>query len=127
MISLFTPMKKISLITTLFLVTTLSACSSATDSAQYDNFASCLKEKGAVMYGTEWCPHCKKQKEMFEGSFEKAAYVDCDNDRQSCDDAGVQGYPTWILSTGEKLVGTQKLENLAEKTGCELPQETSEN
>lgn len=79
------------------------------------------------MYGTEWCPHCKKQKEMFDGSFSKASYVDCDNDRSKCDTAGVQGYPTWVLSTGEKLVGTQKLENLAEKTGCELPTEESTN
>lgn len=34
-----------------------------------DDFAKCLTEKGAKMYGTSWCGHCKNQKALFGDSF----------------------------------------------------------
>ncbi|MDO8622454.1 MAG: hypothetical protein Q7R80_04445, partial [bacterium] len=76
-----------------------------------DGFAACLKEKGATMYGTYWCPYCKKQKELFGRSFSRAKYVECampGNPRAQapvCRDAGVQSYPTWIFADGSKEVG----------------------
>ena len=43
-----------------------------------EQFATCLTENGATMYGAEWCGHCKAQKEMFgEAAFEKVDYVEC--------------------------------------------------
>ena len=32
--------------------------------------AKSLKEKGAVMYGAYWCPHCKAEKARFGTSFQ---------------------------------------------------------
>ena len=29
------------------------------------SLAQCLTEKEVIMYGTEWCSHCKNQKAMF--------------------------------------------------------------
>jgi len=86
---------------------------------KYDNFASCLTEKGAVMYGTEWCSHCKNQKGFFGKSFQYVHYVDCDYNRQECLDAGVEGYPTWKIMD-ENYAGEQQLEKLAALSGCEL-------
>ena len=41
---------------------------------EYDEFAQCLTEAEAKMYGTEWCKFCKAQKALFgKKSFE---YVD---------------------------------------------------
>ena len=34
----------------------------------YDDFAKCLTENGATMYGTVWCGHCNNQKDMFGDS-----------------------------------------------------------
>lgn len=99
-------------------VLALAACSRTP--GKYDSFAECTKEKGAKMYGTDWCPHCKDQKELFKGSFDKADYIDCDASASKCQAAGITGYPTWVMQDGEKLVGTQSLKTLAEKTGCEL-------
>lgn len=79
---------------------------------KYDALAQYLTEKGAVMYGTEWCPHCKAQKELFDNSFKYINYVDCDKSRSTCDAAGVEGYPTWVIN-GQKYAGTQSLEKLA--------------
>lgn len=84
-------------------------------------FADCLTEKGAKMYGTEWCGHCKNQKKLFGNSFSNVDYTDCDKDKESCLKAGVEGYPTWVFSDGSKNPGTQELSKLAEKTNCELP------
>jgi thiol-disulfide isomerase/thioredoxin len=32
---------------------------------ELDEFAECLKSKGAVFYGAFWCPHCQDQKKLF--------------------------------------------------------------
>ena len=34
-------------------------------SSKYDGFASCMTEKGVIMYGTDWCPNCQNQKQLF--------------------------------------------------------------
>jgi len=86
---------------------------------EYDGFATCLSEAGATMYGTEWCGHCKDQKEMFGDSFDKVNFVDCDFQRDVCLIAGVNGYPTWKIN-GQNYEGAQPLEKLAELTGCSL-------
>lgn len=86
---------------------------------EMDRFAQCLTEKGAVEYGAYWCSACEAQKKDFGASFEYINYVECGYDPSACSD--IQYTPTWILSDGERLVGRQPLEVLAEKTGCELP------
>jgi glutaredoxin len=111
-------MKKLLLI--ISLVLTFAGCITQ-DAAIYDDLATCITDSGAIMYGTEWCPHCKDQKEAFGSSFENINYIDCDKDKQTCTDAGITGYPTWIMGDGEHLIGTQSIAVLADKTACELP------
>lgn len=95
--------------------------------APLDAFASCLKEKGAVMYGTSWCPHCTRQKQMFGRSFRRAAYVECsmpgnpNAQAPVCQEQKITGYPTWIFADASRVSGVQELTALAEKTGCALP------
>jgi glutaredoxin len=92
---------------------------SATSPGDYDDFADCLTNKGIKMYGTEWCSHCKDQKELFGKSFKKVDYIDCDARRSECKDAGVNSYPTWIID-GEQYSGTQSLRELVELSDCNL-------
>jgi len=107
----------------LFLLVALSACSGGNNGpGVFDTFAQCLTEKGATMYGTEWCSHCKNQKEMFGNSFKYIDYVDCDYNKQECIDNGVKGYPTWKVN-GELQVGEQQLSTLASLTGCTLKED----
>jgi len=89
----------------------------------YTGFATCLADKGYVLAGTDWCPHCKTQKAIFKGAFEEViipmgAYKDCDHDQQWCQDHDVKGYPTWILPDGNTLVGVQKIDALSRISGC---------
>lgn len=93
--------------------------------AQYDEFAQCLSEKKVTMYGAAWCSHCQNQKKLFGSSFQYVPYVECPKETKLCLEKGVQGYPTWILENGTKLVGEQKLEELSVVSGCQLPQETN--
>ncbi|MBI4599069.1 hypothetical protein HY734_02640 [Candidatus Uhrbacteria bacterium] len=92
----------------------------------YEAFAQCLTDKGAKMWGAWWCPHCREQKELFQGAFDKVAYIECSAPGQKtplpvCTKAGIKGYPTWEFTDGSRLSSTQTLETLAQKTGCELP------
>ncbi len=86
---------------------------------EYDELAQCLTEKGATIYGTDWCSFCKKQKELFGQSFRLVNYKNCDTDRASCDLAGVTRYPSWVIN-GQLSIGVKSLEELASATGCEL-------
>ena len=88
--------------------------------SEYDEFAQCLTEKGAVMYGTYWCSHCKAQKEGFGDSFKYVNYVECTEDPDTCTEKGIEGFPTWIIN-GVKYAGRQPLPKLAELTQCESP------
>lgn len=92
----------------------------------YDEFATCLKDKGAVFYGAFWCPHCQAQKKLFGSSQKLLPYVECSTpDGQSqtpaCIEKGIASYPTWEFADGTKLNGEIPLATLAEKTSCVLP------
>ena len=82
-----------------------------------DYFAQCITDAGAIMYGTEWCPHCKNQKAVFGDSFIFIEYVDCDLNQKKCVEAGIKGFPTWIID-GKPYSGEQPLYRLRELTGC---------
>lgn len=116
-------MKKILIITLLLISTViLAACSTPTvapATPEVENLAKCLTDNGAVFYGTEWCPHCKEQKKLFGSAMEYIVFVDCDANRDACVNAGIQGYPTWIIGD-ETLTGTQQLYKLSQVSGCSL-------
>lgn len=82
---------------------------------------------GAKFYGSYLCPHCAEQKEMFGGSVKRLPYVECQPGGPSvpqaaeCNAKNIQGYPTWIIN-GERLVGTQSLETLAQASKYNPPQ-----
>lgn len=91
----------------------------------YDEFAQCLSDTGVTMYGAWWCPHCENQKELFGSAFDSIDYVECSTVartmNQTCQDAGIEGYPTWEFGDDSRLSGEQTLQTLADKSGCVLP------
>ncbi len=94
---------------------------------KYDAFAQCLKDKGAVFYGTFWCKYCQAQKKMFGSSQKLLPYVECSTtdgqgQLQVCQDKNIKGYPTWEFADGSRLTGAIPLAQLAEKTACVLPE-----
>jgi hypothetical protein len=93
---------------------------------QLDDFAKCLTEKNAVMYGSSTCLHCEEQREMFGKSFSHVRYVECSvrGSRQMsalCASAQIKFVPTWIFADGQRRVGVVSLEELSKRTGCRLP------
>ena len=96
---------------------------SGESSPALEEFARCLSDKRAVMYGADWCPHCQNQKNMFGVTFRKITYVECPDDPKKCLEAGIQGYPTWIFADGSRIEGEASLDKLAKASGCELNQE----
>jgi len=97
-----------------------------TGPGKYDTFAQCLKDKGATFYGAFWCPHCQSEKKLFGSSAKLLPYVECSTadgagQLQVCKDKNITGYPTWEFADGSRLTGEIPLQQLADKTSCELP------
>ncbi len=80
----------------------------------YDNFAKCLAEKGAVMYGAmDWCKYTQGQKAMFGNSFKYINY------HEYKDLPGIKKTPTWVIN-GAWHENVQSFDKLAALTGCKL-------
>lgn len=91
------------------------------DNSNIDNFAKCLNDKNVVMYGAYWCPHCKKQKQLFGKSFEYINYVECTIETKKCEEEEIKGYPTWIFEDGTRISGQMSFEQLSNKSSCPAP------
>ncbi|MEK6983106.1 MAG: hypothetical protein AABX33_00905 [Nanoarchaeota archaeon] len=78
----------------------------------YDNFAKCLSEKGAVMYGAmDWCKFTQAQKGMFGRSFKYINY------HEFKDLPGIKKTPTWVIN-GAWHENVQSFEKLTALTEC---------
>jgi hypothetical protein len=105
-----------------------SVALSAADKAKLDDFARCLGQKKAVMYGAFYCDHCKEQKDLFGDSTQYLPYVECVEKgtrkvTEQCKMLGIRRTPTWIFEqSGERVDGkVLSLQELSQKTGCKLP------
>ena len=104
----------------------------AKTSANTDQFAECLVNKGVKFYGAFWCPHCQAQEADFGMSRQKLAslglYNECSNADGSqnalCTGLKITGYPTWVFPDGSRISGEQTLATLSQKSGCALPAAT---
>ena len=93
--------------------------SNGSDLTDLDKFAKCLTDKGATLYVSAYCGHCKNQKEMFGDSFEHVNSVECTENQELCQEKGIIGVPTWVIN-GLPYSGVQSFERLSELTGCSL-------
>lgn len=101
---------KILAITTIVIIIAIAAIGYAMLSpGQYDSFAKCLTENGAVMYGEDWCKYTNAQKAMFGKSFKHINY-------EIKSDLRVR--PTWVID-GKEYETVQSFERLSALTGCE--------
>jgi hypothetical protein len=86
----------------------------------YDDFAKCLTQKGAVMYGLATCSHCLDQKKMFGSSFQYVTYVECSIDSALCQSKGVESVPVWEITGSLITPGAVSLTQLSVLTSCPL-------
>ena len=98
------------------------ASDNGTPNTALEQFAKCLTDNGAVLYASEWCGHCKAQKEMFGDAMQYINHVECNIDANKCQAAGIRGYPTWVVN-GKQYLGRQPFSALAQATGCSAPAE----
>lgn len=92
---------------------------------QYADFAQCITNSGAKMFGAYWCSHCQNQKEKFGEDWQYIEYIECslpggNAQTQECIEEGITGYPTWEFGDGSREGGELSFAKLSEKTGCEL-------
>ena len=80
--------------------------------------AQCLSEKGAILYGADWCPHTVRQKEAFGDGFVYINYVECTKNETLCVEAEIEHSPTWIINE-IKIWGFYELDTLAKVASCD--------
>ena len=86
---------------------------------QFNDFATCLTEKGAVVYGNDYCSYTVQQLNFFGKSKEYLNYVKCADNKSLCDSKDISITPTWEIN-GESYSGVQTFEKLSAVTGCEI-------
>lgn len=109
----------ISIFALTIILSAFSVSSYMNQPGEYDEFAKCLTEKGAVVYGNNFCSYTAKQMNFFGKSKEHLNYVQCVKDEELCNSKGVEITPTWEIN-GETYSGVQTFERLSALTGCDL-------
>jgi len=82
-----------------------------------EELAKELTEQGWVMYGTDRCPFCIKQKAEFGDAFKYINYVNCGNPKNpnpECINAGIGPIPCWVSPNGTHYTGYHTLAQLSE-------------
>ena len=111
-----TPKLKIILWSALILIVIIVSYSaySLTRPGPLDDFAKCLTEKGAVVYGAiDWCHYTQAQKGMFGKSWK---YLDYQDHTKL---AGIKKTPTWVIK-GVWYENVQSFDKLSSITGCKI-------
>ncbi|MBI2208643.1 hypothetical protein HYU50_04040 [Candidatus Woesearchaeota archaeon] len=85
-----------------------------------DDFAKCLTEKGAVMYGASFCKYTSAQKGMLGNSMKYINYMDF------TEDPNIKVTPTWLIN-GKYYENAQSLDRLSQITGCAIGQYSKGN
>lgn len=92
-----------------------------------------LSKEGVTMYGAYWCPHCKRQKELFgKEAWKYINYVECapkgyGANPSLCQKKNLDGYPTWIFKDKSMLGGERDLVVLAEKVNAPFNPDIEQN
>ena len=103
----------------IIILSVLSISSYLKKPGAYDGFAKCLTEKGAVVYGNDYCSYTAKQLNFFGKSKEHLNYIKCIENEALCDSKEVKITPTWEIN-GKSYSGVQTFETLSGVTGCEI-------
>ncbi|ACL72672.1 vitamin K epoxide reductase family protein [Thioalkalivibrio sulfidiphilus] len=83
-----------------------------------------LTDSGALYYGAYWCPACQQQSRLFRGASDRLPYVECAPGGRNtsmtlqCVNAGVSGFPTWVIN-GRRYQEVLQPEELARRSGFE--------
>jgi hypothetical protein len=89
--------------------------------------AEALSAKNVWMAGTYWCPHTRRQRELWgKEAWSKIQYAECDPAGYRarpglCRGAAITGYPTWVFpgadGPSERMSGERPLAALADRIG----------
>ena len=85
----------------------------------YDEFAKCLTEKGAIIYGNDYCQYTIKQLNYFGNSKQYLNYIKCLDNKELCDSKNIKTTPTWEIN-GKMYEQVQTFESLTAITGCKI-------
>lgn len=109
----------LSLFILIVLFSSMTIYSYAKKPGKYNDFAKCLTEKGAVIYGNDYCSYTNIQLNFFGKSKEYLNYIKCADNEKLCNEKSVKTTPTWEID-GKMYEQVQTFEKLSAITGCEI-------
>jgi hypothetical protein len=109
----------LSLILLIILFSIITVSSYAKKPGKYDEFAKCLTEKGAIIYGNDYCSYTINQLSFFGKSKKYLNYVKCAYNERLCNEKEIEITPTWEIK-GEMYLQVQTFERLSALSGCEI-------
>ena len=87
---------------------------------QLDNLINCLNEKGAVLYISDTCPDCEKQRELFGESYKNLDVFNCALDQDFCLlEKDLKAVPAWEIERTQHY-GFLSLADLEDRSGCQI-------
>ena len=107
------------MISLIVLFSVLTVSSFMKKPGNYDKFTNCLTEKGAIVYGNDFCQYTIQQLNYFGKSKKYLNYVRCTDNEELCNEKDIKTTPTWEYNE-EFYPQIQTFERLAAITGCEI-------
>ncbi len=104
------------------LIVSLTGNACATDVDPNSGIDACeladeLTDCGWVLYETDQCSWCVRQKEEFGDAFGNLTYINCMENTSACIDAGIEGIPCWASPNGTLHPGYHNLTRLSGLVG----------
>lgn len=88
-------------------------------------FAELLGQLNVQFFGSDSCPECRQQRELFSDGGDNLPFIEVTNPDGSLNEIGIANnitvFPTFQFPSGQRLEGVQTLEALAAAAGVSIP------
>lgn len=89
------------------------------DKSEIDLFAECLDEGGIILYIMGGDSYSESQKNEFKDSVKYLKIIDCLEQPEICQGAGIEGFPAWVID-GKVNYGNKNLDQISKISECSL-------
>lgn len=83
-----------------------------------EDFASCLADANATLYVVDWSPHSDDQLDEIGDAADEVNVVNCEDNRDECNQANITTYPTWTFNEDTRVEGYRTTTSLSQTLSC---------
>jgi hypothetical protein len=83
-----------------------------------EGFAQCLADQNATLYVVDWSPHSDDQLDEIGDVADEVNVVNCEDNRDECNQANITMYPTWTFNEDTRVEGYRTTTSLSQTLSC---------